>query len=158
VLLFVQRCGVGLSPEIKLTSEQLGLMSIFQNVTNVSSRDCIIDKAANRIIFVIDKQFMGLAIGKKGQTIANLENVLARPVELVEYSDDPKEFIRNALGSRNVIDVKVNEKADGSRVAIVNVSAKSKGAVLGRGGRNAERARLLAARYFGIQHIHIVTQ
>jgi N utilization substance protein A len=147
-----------LSPEIKLTSEELGLMGIFQNVTGVSSRDCIIDATSNRIIFVIDKEYMGLAIGKKGQTIANLENVMARPIELVEYSDDPKELVRNALGSRNVIDTKVNEKADGSKVAIVTVSSKNKGAVLGRGGRNAERARMLAKRYFGIEHIHIVTQ
>lgn len=147
-----------MSPEIKLTSEELGLMGIFQNVTGVSSRDCIIDPAGNRIIFIIDKEYMGLAIGKKGQTIANLENVMARPIELVEYSDDPRELVKNALGSKNIIDAKVSEKADGSKVAIVTVSSKNKGAVLGRGGRNAERARMLAKRYFGIEHIHIVTQ
>lgn len=147
-----------MSPEIKLTSEELGLMAIFQNVTGVSSRDCVIDSAGDRIIFVLEKEFMGQAIGKKGQTIDNLENVIARPIELVEYSDDPREFIKNALGTRNVIDAKVNEKADGSKVGIVTVSAKNKGAVLGRGGRNAERARILAKRYFGIEHIHIITQ
>jgi N utilization substance protein A len=147
-----------LSSEIKLTSEELGLMAVFQNVTGVSSRDCVIDQAGDRIIFVLEKEFMGQAIGKKGQTIANLENVLARPIELVEYSDDPREFIKNALGSRNVFEAKVNEKADGSKVGIVTVSTKNKGAVLGRGGRNAERARILAKRYFGIEHIHIITQ
>jgi N utilization substance protein A len=147
-----------LSPEIKLTSEELGLMAVFQNVTGVSSRDCVIDPAGDRIIFVLEKEFMGQAIGKKGQTIANLEDVIAKPIELVEYSDDPKEFIKNALGTRNVIDAKVNEKADGSKVGIVTVSVRNKGAVLGRGGRNAERARILAKRYFGIEHIHIITQ
>jgi N utilization substance protein A len=147
-----------LSPEIKLTSEELGLMAVFQNVTGVSSRDCVIDPAGDRIIFVLEREFMGQAIGKKGQTIGNLEEVIARPIELVEYSDDPREFIKNALGSRNVIDAKVNEKADGSKVGIVTVSIKNKGAVLGRGGRNAERARILAKRYFGIEHIHIITQ
>jgi N utilization substance protein A len=147
-----------LSPEIKLTSEELGLMAIFQNVTGVSSRDCVIDPAGDRIIFILEKEFMGQAIGKKGQTITNLEEVIARPIELVEYSDDPREFIKNALGTRNVIDAKVNEKADGSKVGIVTVSIKNKGAVLGRGGRNAERARILAKRYFGIEHIHIITQ
>ena len=145
-------------PEIKLTAEELGLMSVFQNITGVSSRDCIIDATANRIIYVLDKEFIGFAIGKKGQTIANLEGVIARPIELVEFSEDPKEFIKNALGTRNVVDVKVNERTDGSKVAIVTVSSRNKGAVLGRGGRNAERARILAKRYFGIEHIHIVTQ
>jgi N utilization substance protein A len=147
-----------LPTEIRLTEEELGLMSIFQNVTSVSPRDCIIDPDGSRIIFVLDKDLMGLAIGKRGQTIMNLERTLNRPVELVEWSDDPQEFIKNALGSRNVLDVKINSKADGQKVAIVQSTVKNKGAVLGRGGRNAERARMLASRYFGIEHIHIVTQ
>ncbi len=133
-------------------------MSVFQNVTGVNSRDCIIDQQAGRIIFVVDKGLMGLAIGKEGRTIINLERIVGKPVELVEYSDSAAEFIKNALGSRNVIDVKINTRADGQKVAIVQTSAKNKGAVLGKGGRNAERARILAQRYFDIQHIHIVTQ
>ncbi|MEM0074812.1 MAG: NusA-like transcription termination signal-binding factor [Conexivisphaerales archaeon] len=144
--------------EIRLTEEELGLMSVFQNVTGVNSRDCIIDQQAGRIIFVVDKGLMGLAIGKEGRTIINLERIVGKPVELVEYSDSAAEFIKNALGSRNVIDVKINTRADGQKVAIVQTSAKNKGAVLGKGGRNAERARILAQRYFDIQHIHIVTQ
>jgi len=144
--------------EIKLTQEELGLMSIFQNVTSVSPRDCIIDPQASRIVFVVDKGQMGLAIGRNGQTIKNLERTISRPVELVEWSDDPAEFIANALGGRNIIDVKINTKADGEKVAVVQTSMRNKGAVLGKGGRNAERARMLAERYFGISHIHIVSQ
>ncbi|MDG6928706.1 MAG: NusA-like transcription termination signal-binding factor [Nitrososphaerota archaeon] len=144
--------------EIKITEEELGLMSVFQNVTGVNSRDCIIDPAGDRIIFVVEKGLMGPAIGRGGQTIMSLERVVDRAVELVEYSDDAAEFIGNALGSRNVVDVKINSRADGHKVAIAQTSAKNKGAVLGKGGRNAERARILAQRYFDIQHIHIVTQ
>jgi len=144
--------------EIKLTEEELGLMSVFQSVTSVSPRDCIIDPQAERIIFVLNKGQMGLAIGRGGQTIMSLERTLNRSVELVEWSDDPQEFIKNALGSRYVTDVKISTRADGAKVAVVQTTQKNKGAVLGRGGRNAERARMLAKRYFGIEHIHIVTQ
>lgn len=144
-------------PEIKITEEELGLMSIFQNVTSVAPRDCIIDNQTGRIIFVLNKGQMGLAIGRKGQTIMSLERTLNRPVELVEWSEDPQEFIKNALGSKNVIDIKITTKADGTKVAVVQTTPKNKGAILGKGGRNAERARMLAKRYFGIEHIHIVT-
>ncbi len=52
---------------------------------------------------------------------------------------------------------RLSEKSDGSKIVTVVVDEKKKGAVLGKGGRNAEKARLLAKRYFSIETIHIVT-
>ena len=49
----------------------------------------------------------------------------------------------------------MTEKADGSSQAIILVDASKKGLVVGREGRNAERARLLAKRYFDISNILI---
>ncbi len=144
--------------EIKYTEQELGLMAMFRNITGVQPRDCIIDDQFDRVIFVIDKGFMGLAIGRKGQTIAQVEKIIGRPVELVEYSDDPAEFIKKTLGERYVIDVRITTRFDGRKVGIVTIPLRSKGAVLGKGGRNAERTRLLARRYFGIDQIHIMTQ
>ncbi len=144
--------------EIKYTEEELGLMAMFRNITGVQPRDCIIDDHFNRVIFVIDKGFMGLAIGKKGQTIAQVEKFVGRPVELVEYSDDPVEFIKKTLGERHVINVRVTTRFDGRKVGVVTIPLRSKGAVLGKGGKNAERTRMLARRYFGIDQIHIMTQ
>jgi len=89
-------------PEIKLTSDQLGLMSIFQNMSGATVRDCIVDDKLGRLIFIINKGQMGLAIGKKGATIQNIERVVKKPVEVVEWSDDPAEMIRNSLDPRFV--------------------------------------------------------
>jgi len=49
----------------------------------------------------------------------------------------------------------LTEKADGSSQAIVLVDASKKGLVVGREGRNAERARLFAKRYIGISNVLI---
>jgi N utilization substance protein A len=144
--------------EIKYTEEELGLMAMFQTITGIHPRDCIIDDQFNRVIFIVDKGLIGLAIGKKGQTIAHVEKLVGRPVELVEYSDNPEEFIKNALGGRYIIDVKVTQRFDGRKVGVVTIPMKSKGAVLGKGGRNAEKARKLARRYFNIEQLHIVSQ
>jgi N utilization substance protein A len=56
-----------------------------------------------------------------------------------------------------VNDIKINERSDGSRQAIVSVDPKRKGVVVGREGRNAEKARLLAKRYFQISNVLIVS-
>jgi transcription termination/antitermination protein NusA len=143
--------------KIKLTPDELRLISLFQSITSASARDCIVDDKMERVIFVVNKGHMGLAIGKGGATIKQLQNVVAKKVELVEYSDEASDFIRNILNSEMVKEVKINERSDGSKQAIVFVDPKRKGVVVGREGRNAEEARLLAKRYFQISNVLIVS-
>jgi N utilization substance protein A len=143
--------------EIKLTAGELQLMSLFQSVTGATARDCIIDEKLDRVIFVVNKGDMGLAIGKNGATIKTLQDVVGKKIELVEFSDDAVEFIRNMLSTNLVLDVKITEKGDGTKVAVAVVDPKKKGVVVGREGRNAEKARLLARRYFQISNVLIVS-
>ena len=147
-----------MTEKIKLTSDELRLISLFQSITSVTARDCIVDDKMERVIFIVNKGQMGLAIGKGGATIRQLQNVVAKKVELVEYSDDPSEFIRNILNSDMINEVKMNERVDGTKQAVVIVDAKKKGVVVGREGRNAEKARLLAKRYFQISNVLIVSE
>jgi N utilization substance protein A len=140
---------------IKLTTDQMRLMSLFQSVTGATARDCVEDEKKDRVIFVVNEGKMGLAIGKGGSHIKNLQNLVKRNVELVEYSEDAIKFLKNILNSKLVSDVKVNTRADGSLQAIVTVDPKKKGIVVGREGRNAEKARLLAKRYFEISSVLI---
>jgi N utilization substance protein A len=143
--------------EIKLTSDELRLMSLFQSITSATARDCIVDDRMERVIFVVNKGQMGLAIGKGGSTIKQLQNMVGKKVELVEFSDDPAEFIRNMLNADMVNDVRISDRNDGTKQAVVIVDQRKKGAVVGREGRNAEKARLLAKRYFQISNVLIVS-
>jgi transcription termination/antitermination protein NusA len=140
---------------IKLTTDQMRLMSLFQNVTGATARDCVEDEKQDRVIFVVNSGKMGLAIGKGGSHIRTLQNIVKKNVELVEYSDDPAEFLKNILNAKLVSEVKLNKRADGTLQAIVLVDPRKKGIVVGREGRNAEKARLLAKRYFEITNVQI---
>jgi transcription termination/antitermination protein NusA len=144
-----------MTQSIKLTTDQMRLMSLFQNVTGATARDCVEDEKQDRVIFVVNAGKMGLAIGKGGSHIKTLQNIVKRNIELVEYSDDPTVFLKNMLNSKLVSEVKLNERADGSLQAIVLVDPRKKGIVVGREGRNAEKARLLAKRYFDISSVLI---
>ncbi|MEK0327987.1 MAG: NusA-like transcription termination signal-binding factor, partial [Nitrosopumilus sp.] len=92
---------------------------------------------------------------KGGSHIKNLQNIVKRNVEIVEYSDDPIKFLKNILNSKLITEVKMNKRDDGTLQAIVTVDPKKKGIVVGREGRNAEKARLLAKRYFEISSVLI---
>jgi N utilization substance protein A len=146
-----------LTDKIKLTSEELGLMSLFQSISGATARDCVIDSKVERVIFVVSRGEMGLAIGKSGETIKKVQKAIGKQIELVEWADDAKQFIMNSLNPQLITEIRMTEKPDGSKSATVVVDEKKKGAILGKGGRNAEKARLLAKRYYSIETIHIVT-
>jgi transcription termination/antitermination protein NusA len=146
-----------MTEKIKLTSDELRLMSLFQNVTSATARDCIVDNKMDRVIFVVNKGQMGLAIGKGGTTIKQLRNVVTKKVELVEHSEEATEFIGNILNSEMIQEIQMSERMDGTKQAIVVVDPKKKGVVVGKDGRNAEKARLLAKRYFQISNVLIVS-
>jgi N utilization substance protein A len=132
-------------------------MSLFQNTTGATARDCVVDQKADRIIFVVNQGQMGLAIGRAGANIKNVQQMIGREVELVEWSEDVKQFIMNALNPKMVSDVRVADRPDGSKSATVVVDQRRKGAILGKAGRNAEKARLLAKRYFDVENVQIVS-
>ena len=78
-----------------------------------------------------------------------------RNVELVEFDEDPAKFLSNLLNSKLISEVKINKRTDGSKQAIVMVDPRKKGIVVGREGRNAEKADYLAKRYFDITSVLI---
>ena len=86
-----------MTQDIKLTTDQMRLMSLFQNVTKATARDCIEDEKLDRLIFVVNEGKMGLAIGKGGSHIKSLQNKINRNVEIVEYSNEPEQFLKNIL-------------------------------------------------------------
>jgi len=138
--------------------DQMRKISLFQKITKVTPRDCLDDEKQDRLIFVVNEGKMGLAIGKNGSNIKSLQNLLKRNIELVEYYNDPIKFLKNMLNAKLINEVKINTRPDGSPQAIVLVNPNNKGLVVGRAGRNAEKARLLAKRYFDITSVLINNQ
>lgn len=145
-------------PEIKLTSDQLSLMSMFQGMTGATAKDCVLDEKRNRVIFVVAKGQMGLAIGRDGASVKKIERAVRTPVEVVEWADDIEGLVKNSLGAKFVQEVRVTERMDGTKGVVVVVDSRKKGAVLGLGGKNAEKVRLLARRYFDIGNVQITSE
>lgn len=145
-------------PEIKLSSDQLSLMSMFQGMTGATARDVVIDEKRERVIFVIAPGQMGLAIGKDGASVKKIERAVHKPVEVVEWAEDVEGLIRNTLGAKFVQEIRVSDRLDGTKGVVVVVDSRKKGAVLGLGGKNAEKVRLLAKRYFDVSNVQITSE
>lgn len=141
--------------KIKLTSEEMKYIALFESMTGATARDCIIDEKMSRIIFLTKPGDMGLAIGKGGRNINMLKRMTGKQIELVEYSDSPEELIRNSLSPANVKEIRLTEKSN-RKIAVVEVDPKDKSIAIGKNGRNIERTRMLAKRYFQIDHVIII--
>lgn len=140
---------------IKFTSKEMRFIALFESITGAAVRDCILDEEANRAIFIVKEGDIGMAIGKGGKNIHLLERMTSKKHEIIEYSDEPAQFIKNALKPAYVKEIRITEKPDGKSIAVVQVSPKDKGMAIGKNGRNAERIRFLAKRYFQIQNVSI---
>jgi N utilization substance protein A len=133
-------------------------MSMFQGMTGAMARDCVVDEKLNRLIFVVAKGQMGLAIGRDGASVKKIERSVRRPVEVVEWADGIEELVRNALGAKYVQRMEVSDRLDGTKGVIVYVDPRKKGAVLGLRGKNAEKVRMLAKRYFDVTNVQITSE
>ncbi len=140
---------------IKFTSNEMRYIALFESITNANAKDCIVDEEQGRVLFVVSQGQLGIAIGKGGRNIHTLERMTGKKQEIIEYSEDPAQFIRNALKPADVKEVRITERPDGKSIAVVNVNPKDKGVAIGKNGRNAERLRFLSKRYFQIQNVSI---
>ena len=144
-----------MSSGIRFTSREMRYIALFENITGATVKDCIIDDELNRIIFIIKEGDVGIAIGRGGKNIHMLEKMTGKKHEIIEHSEKPAQFIKNALRPARVNEIRISERTDGKTIAVVSVDPKDKGVAIGKNGRNAERIRFLAKRYFQIQNVSI---
>lgn len=86
---------------------------------------------------------VGACVGEKGKRINNIVQELnGEKIDVVRWSEDPKEFIREALSPAKVIDVELEEQ-NGERNARVVVPSNILTLAIGKGGQNVRLAAKL---------------
>jgi N utilization substance protein A len=143
--------------EIVLTEDCMRLISQFERLTGAGSRDCVMDDRNNRLIFVVNPGEMGLAIGKKGASIKKAMEVMGKKIEVVEYSPNPEQFLKNCFLPAQVTSV-VIEQGDDGPVAHVEVRPEDRGIAIGKEGKNIFKAKKLALRQHNISDVTLVTE
>jgi N utilization substance protein A len=118
-------------------------------LTKSTALDCVIDDRFDRVIYVIRPGDMGLAIGKKGENIKRLQNVLGKRIEMVEFAENPDEFISNIFKPAEVVGIE--RGADGVPVNVLVKQRSNLGIAIGKAGCNIEKARILCRRFCSIE-------
>ncbi len=131
---------------LKLSAKEIRYIALFENLTDAVIKDCIVVESDNRVIFVVKKGDMGIAIGRKGSNIQKVRQSIGKKVDVVEYSEDPREFIRNLLHPLRVQDISIVDGA-GKKIAKVKMDAGDKAELKALGNKKLEKARMLAQRH-----------
>jgi N utilization substance protein A len=136
--------------EVTFDTETIHLINIFENLTNVNVKDCIIDDSGNVVYFIVQEGKIGLAIGKNGENVKNVEKVLRKNVKIFEFSSDLLKFVKNLIPSANEINVK-NE--NGKKIVEVKINKNDKHFVIGRDGKNLKIYREILQRNHDVSDI-----
>lgn len=140
--------------KVTLSQTEMQYITIFQGIVNVTIKDCILDEEDNKIIFVVAEGQAGIAIGRRGMNINRLKELIAKNVEVIEYSSNPQIFIKNCFLPIPVKEIKLQERRNGT-IARVKVDNKDKGKAIGRNGKNINKVKKLVSRQFEIVDVII---
>jgi len=138
----------------KITVEELRFLSMFTDLTGATAYRCIIDRENNRLIFLVKPSDVGRAVGKRGRNLELLKKLFRRNVEVVAYSPDLEEMIRNLFPNARILDISIRER-NGERYVTVKVHEDDKGRAIGREGRNVKRARLVLRELFNVVSLQV---
>jgi N utilization substance protein A len=139
---------------IKLTSEEMRYITLFEGMTGARVHDCVLDDSGKSVIFVVKKGEMGVAIGGGGSKIRRARQAIGKSIRVIEHSDDPVEFLRNIFAPAKIKSIDFVEQ-EGKKVAIVAVEREERGLAIGTKGKKIRCAKRLAHRYYGVQDVVI---
>ncbi len=117
---------------ITFDTETIRIITLFENLTNTSVKDCLIDYESNTVYFVVDEGKMGMAIGRNGSSIKNAEKIIGKNIKVFEFSKNLSAFVKNLIQKVEEVRIKnENEKI----IVEVRVEKKFKPMIIGRDGK-----------------------
>lgn len=140
---------------MKLSMDDIRLLNMLEEMTGAKASDVVSTPEA--MIFVVDAEDVGKAVGRGGGNIARLRQRLGKNVEIVAGSSDYRLFFNN-LFSPAVIKQYVEKDDGGVKKLDVLVDESYRGIAIGRNGEKIKKAKLFGKRYFNYEDVRIVTR
>ena len=139
--------------EIVINQDTLKKVQLVTNITSARVKDCVDEE--DIVVFIIEKGDISLAVGRKGEHVIRLKKLFGKTVQMIEFSEDPKVFLKNVFRNYGVTEVDIETKDDGQIHATVHVDQKEKGRAIGKNARNLRRARNILARHHNIGSVSV---
>ncbi|MFH1445408.1 MAG: NusA-like transcription termination signal-binding factor [Nanoarchaeota archaeon] len=131
---------------VKLKTDDIRTIAVFENMTKVHAKDCIITDDC--VYFLVDQKKIGLAIGKNGVIVREVRNALGKPIKIFAYSSNPKELISNMIPNIKNLDFSGDSMT-------ITIPAEEKMGAIGKNGKNIKIIKSIMERHFNIKNVKI---
>lgn len=132
-------------------TEMIRTLNMFESVTDVEARDCMMDE--NEAYFIVPEGKAGMAIGKGGKVVKKVQNQLGKDVKIFEYNDNLGAFVNNLVPvDIRSLDIETEE---GDKTVEIKVSGDNKGRLVGRDGENIQAIRNILARTHNVDEVKV---
>ena len=135
---------------VKFDTETIRLITFFENFTGVSVKDCLVGD--NCIYFIVEEGKVGIAIGRNGNSVKNVERMVGKSIKLFEFSNDLNVFVKKLIPQVN--EIKVRDE-NGKVIVDIKVEKKNRALVIGRDGRNLKVFKKLLQRTHNVNELII---
>lgn len=135
---------------IKLDQQQLRYLELFELITKVEPLDCLMFE--DKLVFLVPPHQAARAVGRNGVNVKQLWSRTSKHIEILEYSDDPREFVAGLLRNLKLsgIEIWIQENS-GTKSLHIQLDHSLRGLVVGKGGKKLRLIRELLRRYYNIQ-------
>ena len=141
-----------MSADIVLTEDTLRYISLFESITKTNVMDCL--DADDKLVFVVEAGQGNTAVGKKGEHVIKLKDKTGKNIQVVEYSEDPEQFVKNVFHIYEPKTVVIEQRGNVTH-ATITVNPELKGRAIGKAGKNLRIARDIVNRHHEIQSISV---
>ena len=133
--------------KITFDATTLKTMALFEQVTGARIKDFV----PAEMMFIIEAGDMGRAIGKNASNVKRIEGLLKKQIQLVEFSDDLSQFIKNLVQPADVLSVENEE----GMITIRPRDARSKGMIFGRERTRLALIKEILKRHFSVKDVRV---
>ena len=137
-------------PTTTLNIEAIQQINLFTKITGVGAENCFL--YGNTIIFVVNPNSFGRALGKNGENLRHLSIALKKRVRIIKLPDkDLEKFIKFVV---HPLKFKKLDEKDG--LVTITAGPQSKAALIGRDKSKVIQLSNIVKQYFDIKGIRIV--
>ena len=138
-----------MSAKIIYDVNAMKFMSLFETITKAKLKDCIIKESL--VLFVVQPNEVGRAVGPKGANVKKLERILKKKVKIIEFAAEPVNFIKNLI---HPLQVKEINEEDGV-YTLTPLDLKTRGLLIGRNAAHLRSYEEIMKRYFPVKELKV---
>ncbi|MEM2131565.1 MAG: NusA-like transcription termination signal-binding factor [Candidatus Woesearchaeota archaeon] len=137
--------------KITYNAEILKLMTLFENITKTTLKDCFIDDN-DLLTFVVHDVELGKAIGKQATNVKKIESMLKKKIRILGFNQNPMQFVKNLIYP--ISDLEITEKENTFFIKAKDL--KTKTYLIGREQSNIKNLNNIFKKYFKDMSIRVV--